>query len=244
MDDHPEHEGTGQRAETFGGAILDSEALEALLQRVVQLAHRTIDGAQAVSITVVEGKGYRTSNSTDEAAVAVDEAQYAGDDGPCLHGMRTARQAYVPMDTLAERWPMVAERAREFGIAGVLTTPLKVEEDRVIGALNVYAGDERAFGEEPMGTASALGEHAAILIDNAMALMGASYLNEQLRHAVASREIIGEAKGILMAREDCTRDEAFDILRRASQRENRKLRQLAEELVLRVEDRNRGRRGG
>lgn len=74
--------------------------------------------------------------------------------------------------------------------------------------------------------------------------MGASYLNEQLRQAVASREIMGEAKGVLMARENCTRDEAFDILRRASQRENRKLRDLAEELVLRVEDRNRRGDGG
>lgn len=242
MDHHSDNGPTGERASSFGGAILDSDALDALLQRVVHLARKTIDGAYAVSITVVEGDGYRTSNSAGEAALAVDEEQYAANDGPCLNGIRTARQAAVPMETLAARWPRVAHEAERFGISGVLTTPLKVDDGKVIGALNVYASDDRAFTDEQMAMARALGEHAAILIDNSIALVGASYLNEQLRQAVASREIIGEAKGILMARENCSRDEAFDILRRASQRENRKLRELAEELVLRVEERNRGRR--
>lgn len=88
-----------------------------------------------------------------------------------------------------------------------------------------------------MRTAEIIGEHAAILVENGLALESATRLNDQLHHAVASREIIGEAKGIIMERESCTRDEAFDVLRRASQRENRKLRDVAEELVLRVEAR-------
>ena len=64
-----------------------------------------------------------------------------------------------------------------------------------------------------------------------MAYAAAAKLNENLREAIATREIIGEAKGILMARQACTSDEAFDILRRASQRTNRKLRDIAVELV-------------
>lgn len=151
MDDHIEQGAPDERASSFGGAILDGDALDALLQRVVQLARRTIDGAQSVSITVVENGGYRTSYSTGEAALAVDEAQYAEDDGPCLDGIRTARQAHLPMDALASRWPRVAARAEHFGIAGVVTTPLKVGDREVIGVLNVYAADERAFGAEQMG---------------------------------------------------------------------------------------------
>lgn len=84
-----------------------------------------------------------------------------------------------------------------------------------------------------------MGEHAAILVSNALALVDAAQLNDQLRQAVDSRELIGVAKGIFMERQSCTRDEAFDLLRRASQRENRKLRELAEELVERVETRAR-----
>ena len=76
-----------------------------------------------------------------------------------------------------------------------------------------------------------------MLVGNALDLQTVSQLNAQLQQALASREIIGEAKGIIMERQSCTRDEALDILRRASQWENRKLRDRAEELVLRAEGR-------
>jgi GAF domain-containing protein len=98
--------------------------------------------------------------------------------------------------------------------------PLTVDSRGPIGALNVYAAENGGFGEDETGVASMLGGHAAILVDKGIALMSATQLNEQLRRAVASREIIGEAKGILMERQNCTRD-------------------LAEELVVRVEARKR-----
>ena len=237
--DHTGDDRPDEQLLIVGGAILDDEALDALLQRVVQLARRTVAGAHAVSITVVDNGRYRTSNSVGAEALAIDEAQYALNDGPCLQGIRTGEQRQFTMDEVGGRWSTVAERAEELGVASVLSTPLMVEERGSIGALNVYATEDDAFGDEARGTASLLGEHAAILLGNAFALTGANRLNEQLRQAVTSREIIGEAKGILMERESCTRDEAFDILRRASQRENRKLRELAEELVLRVEARRR-----
>ncbi len=233
-DDHPHEQVVG-----LGGAVLDHDALDTLLQRVVQLACRTVAGAHSVSITVADNGRYLTSNSIGAEALVIDLAQYAADDGPCLEAMRKAEQLQFSLAEEGLRWPVVVERAAEVGIAGVLSTPLVAHGSGSIGALNVYAIDDNGFGEDERGTASLLSEHAAILVSNGLALTGAARLNEQLRQAVASREIIGEAKGILMERENCTRDEAFDILRRASQRENRKLRDLAEELVLRVEARKK-----
>lgn len=226
----------------LGGALLDEAALDGLLQLVVQLARRAIPSARAVSITVAENGGYRTSTSTGPDALAVDEAQYATGDGPCLAGMREARQRRWTMAEVGERWPAVADRARELGLAGVLSTPLVVEAGSAIGALNVYAGDRVGFDDDHAAVARLLGQLAAVLVNSALALFGATRLNDQLSQAVATREIIGEAKGILMEREGCTRDDAFDMLRRASQRENRKLRDIAEELVLRVEARRGGSR--
>ena len=107
----------------------------------------------------------------------------------------------------------------------------------MVGALDVYAAHEDRFAEAEVALARQLAEHAAVLVDHAIALQGAARLNEQLRQAMASRGTIGEAKGILMEREGCTSDEAFDMLRRASQRENRKLRELAEEIVAGVQGR-------
>jgi len=195
--------------------------------------------AHSVSITVADNGSFRTPYSTDDEALRIDEAQYAGDDGPCLRALRSASQVQVAVSDDGGRWPQFAEKAVEAGVTAVLSTPLIRNPGEAIGALNVYGRHEGAFGGADVRTATLFGEHVAILVDTAHALVSATQLNEQLRHAVASREIIGEAKGIIMERESCTRDEAFEVLRRASQRENRKLRDLAEDLVLRAETRER-----
>jgi GAF domain-containing protein len=235
VDESKQSDRRPEGANGLGGAVLDDAALDELLQRLVVLARHTVPMANDVSITVPEGAGYRTSNSTGQVALAIDQAQYDGDEGPCLEAMRSARQLQVVVGDSAQ-WPLFQEKALETGIGGVLSTPLVGDSGNAIGALNIYAG-ESGFGEAETHLARMLGEHAAILVGNALALLSATKLNLQLQQAVASREIIGEAKGIIMERQSCSRDEAFDILRRASQRENRKLRDLAEELVLRVEAR-------
>ncbi|MEA2971558.1 MAG: hypothetical protein QOG82_16 [Actinomycetota bacterium] len=247
MGDANDHDPATERMLGLGGAVLDDDALDKLLQKVVLLALRAVGPADAVSITVADNGGYRTSNSTAEAALAIDEAQYEGNDGPCLQALRSGRQVASDWNGNGDghegRWPHVRAKAEEMGVSAVLSTPLLQAPDQAIGALNIYSRGGDGFGEDARRTAELLGEHAAIVLGNALALIGATHLNEQLRAALASREIIGEAKGIIMERQSCTRDEAFDILRRASQRENRKLRDLAEELVVRVEARRGGHPG-
>ncbi len=224
----------------FGDTVLDERSLDDLLQRVVVLASHTVPSAHSVSITVADPSGFRTSNASQDEALVVDLAQYAGDDGPCLRSCRSASQVQVAVGAESERWPEFHAKATELGVTAVLSTPLVRSSGDAIGALNVYAHDTGGFPDEAAGMASLIGEHAMILLGKVLELRGATQLNEQLREALASREIIGEAKGIIMERQNCTRDEAFNILRRASQRENRKLRDLAEELVTRVEARSTG----
>jgi len=232
--------GSTERMAGLGGAVLDHEALRDLLQGVVLLARQSVAGADSVSITVADGDRYRTTNSTAEEALAIDEAQYEGDDGPCLAALRSTRQIQVTVGADTGRWPVFEARARESGVTSVLSSPLLRPPGGAVGALNIYGHGDGGFDDVESHTAQVIAEHAAILVANASALSGAVRVNEELRHAVASREIIGEAKGIIMERQKCTRDQAFEILRRASQRENRKLRELAEELVLRVEARGNG----
>ncbi len=226
-------DGVGLRA-----ALLDDDAVQHLLQQLTVLAQHAVS-AEAVSITVVQAGRYRTANSSGPEALAIDEAQYEEDDGPCLESIRTSGQLTVRVGEDTARWPRLDEEARRNGIRGVLSTPLRPNGGEPVGALNVYSTCQ-AFGEAEIQTAELIGEQAAILVRYAVALADSKQLNEQLQEAVASRETIGTAKGILMQSETCTRDRAFDILRRASQRENRKLRDVAEELVERVEARARG----
>ncbi len=223
----------------LGVALLDDDELHAVLQRLTLLARHTVGNSQSTSITVVEDDRYRTSNCTGPDALAIDEAQYQDDDGPCLEAMRSRRQLEVAVEDTRDRWPRFGEEARQAGIARTLSTPLLRDPENVVGALNIYTGDDGGFQPAGRQTAELIGGVAAILVSRSVALHDSTRLNDQLRQAVATREVIGAAKGILMETQGCNRDEAFDILRRASQRENRKLRDLAEEVVLRVEARAR-----
>jgi transcriptional regulator with GAF, ATPase, and Fis domain len=107
-----------------------------------------------------------------------------------------------------------------------LSIPLRSRE-KTYGALNVYTTRRDPISDSETEFARTLADHIA----NALALVDASALNLQLQEAIGTRQLIGEAKGILMSSERCSREEAFDILRRASQRTNRKLRDIAHDIV-------------
>ena len=100
-------------------------------------------------------------------------------------------------------------------------------EEDTLGALNLYSKQRGAFDDEALAVGSVFATHAAV------ALAGAQH-DEQMQKALQTRDVIGQAKGILMAQQDVSADEAFDILRRASQRMNIKLRELAERVASRT----------
>jgi transcriptional regulator with GAF, ATPase, and Fis domain len=106
-----------------------------------------------------------------------------------------------------------------------------VVRDEVIGELSFHSGDGEHFDAETAEVMTLLAEHAAIVAANALAHASAIALAQQLEEAMASRAVIEQAKGVLMARERCNPDEAFDMLRRASQRSNTKLRDIAQQIV-------------
>lgn len=219
----------------LGGVVLGEDSVDELLDRLVGLAAATVPSAHSVSISVLQNGKVHTANSSGPVALVLDLAQYDDGRGPCLEAI-DGTQIEADLTESGGRWPGLAAKAAELGVQGVLSSPLTVR-DRTLGALNIYARARAQFSDAEKHTATLFGEQAAVLLVNAFTLMNSVDLAEQLRVALASREVIGEAKGILMQQQTCTRDEAFDILRRASQRENRKLRDLAEALVLAVESR-------
>ena len=104
-----------------------------------------------------------------------------------------------------------------------LSLQLFVEGDN-LGALNLYARQPHAFGEESEDVGLLLAAHAAVAVAGARA-------EEHLRRAVDSRDLIGQAKGILMERYKITADQAFQVLARVSQQTNRRLADVADELT-------------
>lgn len=214
-------------AETFAEVarlLLAEQGVERTLAKVCKLAVETIDGCDHAGVSLIEGRKVSTVGASDEVPERVDAIQYETEQGPCLDAIR--EHEVFQVDGLGEeqRWPKFASRAaQETGVASMLSVRLFAEED-TMGALNLYSKRADAFDEEARELASVFAAHASV------ALAGARR-EEQFRDALASRDVIGQAKGILMAREGISSDQAFDALRRASQRLNVKLREVAEQVL-------------
>lgn len=198
--------------------------LQETLDAIVHAAVGTIAGTQYASISSIQGrKEVITRASTGELPRMVDRAQYETGEGPCLDTLYERRTADLPDLRHEDRWPHFARRASELGVGSMLAVQLFVEGDD-LGALNLSSRDREAFGEESEHVALLFASHAAV------AMVGAQK-QEQLRSALGSRDIIGQAMGILMERHKITQERAFDVLARASQNTNRKLSDIAAELA-------------
>jgi GAF domain-containing protein len=214
----------------LGHMLVAEDDIDTTLQRVVDLAARTIEGCDAAGVTLDDRNGYVTAASTDERTLEVDSGQYAVGDGPCLTAMRDVAIVRVSVDEAEERWPRFVADARSHDVRSFLAAPLVVR-GRAIGALNLYSRSADGFGRVDDVLVSLYGAQAAIALANARTYEGARRLSEQLQEAISSRAVIEQAKGILMAEHRVGPDEAFGLLRTRSTRSNIKLRVIAEQIV-------------
>ncbi len=211
--------------------LLDEEETFAdSLQRLVLTCRDAIPACTAASVTMVTRDGATTAASTSHVASDIDGWEYATDSGPCIDTLKDGQERYSGSRRETEMWPGLAEVLERHGIETVLGVPLTVGTD-VIGALNVFAEGVDAFDEDARDTARRVAAQAAATLHNLRVFDASRTLAEQMRTAMESRAVIEQAKGILMAQMSCGAEEAFEVLRRASQRENVKLRDVAERIV-------------
>ena len=205
-------------------ALLAEDDVQHTLQKICDLAVETIDGCDHAGISFLKGSKVDTPAASDDVPRHVDRIQYEVGEGPCLDAIRE-HEVFETGDLGREhRWPKFASRAqRETGITSMMCFRLFVEGD-TLGALNLHSKAANAFGQESRTVGLVFAAHAAIALSSAIH-------DEQMEEALQSRDLIGQAKGILMAREGITADQAFDILRRASQRLNVKLRDVAGSII-------------
>jgi hypothetical protein len=214
--------------------LYEADNFEDVLTRIVETAVAAVSDCVMASITVREGAGtFRTLASTHYAAIAVDQAQYEVREGPCLDAVATA---IVHAPSFPDpRWPSLAGRPADSGVGAIvsyrLAAPGRIAGDFVAGSLNAYAGTPQAFGDEAQEIGLILAAHASVGIQAMREREAFEQLGRQLHEALSSRDVIGQAKGILMERLRITPEDAFDTLRRSSQRLNAKLREIAERLA-------------
>ncbi len=197
--------------------------LSATLDAILRTAVEVVEPATAAGVNLFTRGVFEPQAVLGVPPHRLDAWQQEHGVGPCIDASRD--QVAVQVDDAAReaRWPGFGALAAELEVRSMLCVPLWVDEIR-LGSVSLYAGPPDAFGPRD-------GRIADLLATQAALALGDAQRSEQLRAMAANRDVIGQAKGVLMERHKITADQAFDRLRVASQQSNRKLVQVADSVV-------------
>ena len=197
--------------------------LTGTLAAILGSATSVISGADHAGLNLLTRGRFEPQATIGSAPEPLDALQQRTGTGPCIDASR--KQESIDVANMAEetRWPDFAAAAVDLGVRAMCCVPLWVD-DRRMGSLSLYAERPRAFDDTSKRLADLYATHAAVALLEAQR-------TDQLQRALASRDVIGQAKGVLMAQRRVTADEAFDVLKAASQALNRKLIDVAESVA-------------
>ena len=209
--------------------ILDGPDVTDFLHQLTVLAAAIVPATHC-GITLRRDGQMATVASSDEVAMRMDEIQYVRGRGPCLEAIHQGARIEVPDVATDSRWDDYAGHALSNGIRSVFSLPLTVD-GQVRGALNLFATVPRAFTDSDIARAEAITHQAATALTILLRHASRAVLDDELREALATRAVIDQALGILMVTHQIGAHEAFEILRHGSQTTNRKVSDIAAELI-------------
>jgi GAF domain-containing protein len=197
--------------------------LQGTLDAIVSTAVTTIDNAEYAGVNLYNRGVFIPQAVMGQVPLALDALQQKTGTGPCIDCSRD--QVTLRVDDVAAdpRWPAYAQLATSMGVASMLCVPLAVD-DLCLGSVSLYGAAPHGFEGRHEQLASLFATHAALALADAQR-------TRQLRQALANRDIIGQAKGILMERHRITAERAFGLLTERSQQTNRKLVAVARDLA-------------
>lgn len=210
-------------------AEVDSvDTVAGTMEAVVKVTVRRLDGADEASITTLRHGKFRTAVTTGDIATRGDAIQYELGSGPCVDAI-VNNTTYNPEDLREDpRWPEYGRRvSEELGVRSMLSFRLAADVEGLVAGLNVYSTTDHAFSEDSAMVGLLLAAQAAPLV--AAKVSHEKAMN--LQKAVQTNRDIGTAMGVLMGLHKVTREQAYDLLRIASQATNRKLRDVATHVI-------------
>jgi GAF domain-containing protein len=214
----------------FTSTILNPFDLDELLHRLTRQATALVDAVGAGIMLVDENGRLGFVAASEELVVAAERHQHRVRDGVC-HEAHATNKIVVANDlTTDDRWPEYTPHIVGLGMRAVVGIPMNAH-GQTIGVINIYRDHPTEWREDELAVAEVLAAMGAGYILNANQLRAQHTLAKQLETAIESRDLIGQAKGILMTRTGVDADGAFALLRDLSQRQNRKLRDVAAEIV-------------
>jgi GAF domain-containing protein len=231
----PDHRDSSLAALTGQLLSLLSNAphLDEFLDHVAHLATTMVSPPASCGITLRRDHQPFTVATSDGLAAHVDEVQYGRDEGPCLESLRTGTVVQVDDLTHDDRWDGYPAHALAHGVISSLSLPVIIDGEPV-AALNLYSSKPAAFNGSPRQYAEAFTDQCAAALALMLRHLDQVQVQQQLLEAFTSRSTIDQAIGILMSQQHCTATAAFDVLREASQHRNRKLRDIAADIITTV----------
>jgi GAF domain-containing protein len=188
-------------------------------------------GAGAAGVMLDDGRGgLRLVASSEERMRLLELLELQGSQGPCLEAFARGRTVQASAADSLNRWPAFAPQAAEAGFQRMCAVPLRVRA-QVIGVLNLFRGSDEAFTAAEIEIAQAMAQMAAIALIQEQALRQSGALTEQLQTALASRVVIEQAKGMIAEYLATSVDNAFRLLRRYTRDHNRKLTEVATDII-------------
>lgn len=212
--------------------LAEDQNMADFLNGLAQASAQRLSGPTDVLCGILQSREKRNTvvASSSASAEQMDETQAGFDEGPCLDAQRTEQVIRVPDVRHESRWPDYMTEARKTGIRSIVSIPLRVEGP-ARAAMNLYAEEPQAFGDEEIAVAEEYADLAAKVLVVALRLTSIADVARDRQAAMESRTVIDVAAGIIMAQNRCSHEEAVTILKNASSHRNIKLRVLAEELV-------------
>ncbi len=223
-DDDGLHDAVLEHLASITRQLSDADTLQETLQRIVDLGEALLEHCDGVSLMLIGKRGeIDTPAASSQVAYDSDMAQYATGQGPCLGAIADERTVIIEDLETETRWPDYRARALGLGVRSMLSYRLFVTNDSM-GALDMYSRQPNAFDRR----STLVGQ---VFAAQASAAMKAALVEAGHQTTIRSRDVIGQAKGIVMVHNRVTSDLAVEFLKRLSQHRNQKLVELAEEIV-------------
>ncbi|MBT2566960.1 GAF and ANTAR domain-containing protein [Arthrobacter sp. ISL-85] len=218
---------TGQLA---GGFLTEENAARAV-QSLAYVLKDSVPGSAGAGASLINARGRRESAGvTDPVVLRADKLQYELGQGPCLSAWAEQRAIIIQDARQETRWPRWTAAVADLPLRSVLSAPVTTQ-GRHIGAFKVYSPHPMAFDDHSVFLIERLAAPAAVMLGNARDRETAQRLSTQLVEALANRDMISRAEGVLIERMNITSREAFTIMLSASRGEGKPLHEVAREIV-------------
>jgi len=214
----------------MSAVLISHESVATAVQLVTALAEKALPSTAGAGVTLIDAVGKRTTAASDPLVNQADTLQYEFEEGPCLTAWQDRVLVSIEDVATERRWPRWTDAVAALGDKAMLSAPMVVA-DSSIGAIKVYSRQSAVYNQHSEQLLTLFAQQAAILLANVQSLEDAQQLSAQLSEALARRDVIGQAKGILISQGAPDEEAAFTMLVTASQRANIKLHEVARQLV-------------